>query len=277
MSTVRITGLDGGSVAVTQQALATLETKLEAPLLCPSDAGFADATKIWNGMVTNRPAVVVQPVSAAEVSEAVSFARAHGLLISIKGGGHNVGGTSLADGGVTLDMSRLRWVEVDPRRRVAHVGPGCRLGDVDRGTQAHGLATVLGFISLTGVAGLTLGGGFGYLSRQFGWTADNLDEVEIVTADGQICRAASDEHEGLFWALRGGGGNFGADGSVRPTARTSTGWPGRRPSTTRAISSASTATFVPPPGRASHRTWTAEASRLGVARRRQAFSEIRPA
>jgi FAD/FMN-containing dehydrogenase len=210
MSTVRMTGLDGESVTVTQQALATLGTKLEAPLLCPSDAGFADATKIWNGMVTNQPAVVVQPVSAAEVSEAVSFARAHGLLLSIKGGGHNVGGTSLADGGLTLDMSRLRWVEVDTRRRVAHVGPGCRIGDVDRGTQAHGLATVLGFISLTGVAGLTLGGGFGYLSRQFGWTVDNLDEVEIVTADGQIRRAASDEHEGLFWALRGGGGNFGA-------------------------------------------------------------------
>lgn len=205
-----MTGLDGGSVTVAQQALAALDTTLEAPLLCPGDAGFAEATAIWNGMVTSRPAVVAQPVSAAEVSEVIGFARAHGLLLSIKGGGHNIGGTSLADGGLTIDMSRQRWVEVDLRARIAHVGPGCLLGDVDRATQELGLATPLGFISLTGVAGLTLGGGFGYLSRQFGWTVDNLDEVEIVTADGQIRRAASDEHDDLFWAVRGGGGNFGA-------------------------------------------------------------------
>jgi FAD/FMN-containing dehydrogenase len=205
-----MTGLDGEPVKVTQRALAALATRLEAPPLYPGDAGFAEATTIWNGMVRSRPAVVVQPVSGADVSEAVGFARSQGLLLSIKGGGHNIGGTSLADGGLTVDMSRMRWVEVDPVRRVAHVGPGCLLGDVDRATQAHGLATVLGLISLTGVAGLTLGGGFGNLSRRFGWTVDNLDEVEIVTADGQLGRAAPDEREDLFWALRGGGGNFGA-------------------------------------------------------------------
>jgi FAD/FMN-containing dehydrogenase len=205
-----MTGLDGEPVRVTQHALAALAQKMEAPLLRPGDAGFIEATTIWNGMVRSRPAVVVQPVSGAEVAEAVRFAHAHGLLLSIKGGGHNIGGTALADGALTVDMSRLRWVEVDPVRRLAHVGPGCLLGDVDRATQAHGLATVLGLISLTGVAGLTLGGGFGNLSRRFGWTVDNLDEVEIVTADGRLGRAATDEREDLFWALRGGGGNFGA-------------------------------------------------------------------
>ncbi|TCO45551.1 FAD/FMN-containing dehydrogenase [Kribbella antiqua] len=205
-----MTGLDGEPVRVTQQALAALAKKMEAPLLRPGDAGYIEATTIWNGMVRRRPALVVQPVSGAEVAEAVRFAHAHGLLLSIKGGGHNVGGTALADGGLTVDMSRLRWVEVDPVRRLAHVGPGCLLGDVDRATQPHGLATVLGMISLTGVAGLTLGGGFGNLSRRFGWTVDNLEEVEIVTADGRLGRAAADEREDLFWALRGGGGNFGA-------------------------------------------------------------------
>jgi hypothetical protein len=203
--------LDGEPVNVSRRAFDALAAKFEAPVLRAGDAGFDEATTIWNGIVTSRPAVVVQPVSAGEVREAIGFARANGILLSIKGGGHNIAGTSLAGGGLTLDMSRLRWVEVDHEHRIAQVGPGCLLGDVDRATQAHGLATVLGFISLTGVAGLTLGGGFGYLSRQFGWTVVNLDEVEIVTADGQIRRAAADEHEDLFWALRGGGGgNFGA-------------------------------------------------------------------
>jgi FAD/FMN-containing dehydrogenase len=210
MTQVRMTGLDGEPISVSQRSLDKLAAKLEAPVLRPDDPGFTEATTIWNGMVTSRPAVVVQPVSAGEVREAVGFADANGVLLSIKGGGHNIAGTSLADGGLTLDMSRLRWVDVDAKRRVARVGPGCLLGDVDRATQAHGLATVLGFISLTGVAGLTLGGGFGYLSRRFGWAVDNLDEVEIVTADGKIRRAVADEDDDLFWALRGGGGNFGA-------------------------------------------------------------------
>ena len=159
-------------------------------------------------MISKCPALVVQPVSTDDVRQTIGFARANGLLLSIKGGGHNIAGTALADGGLTLDMSRMKRVEVDAERRVVHVGPGCLLGDVDRNTQEHGLATVLGFVSETGVAGLTLGGGFGYLTRRFGWTVDNLEEVEIVTADGEVRRAA-DDHEDLFWALRGGGGNFG--------------------------------------------------------------------
>jgi FAD/FMN-containing dehydrogenase len=139
----------------------------------------------------------------------VGFAREHGLLLSIKGGGHNIAGTAIAEGGLVLDMSRMRDVAVDPDARFVRVGPGCLLQDVDRATQEHGLATVLGFVSETGVAGLTLGGGFGYLARRFGWAADNLEEVEIVTADGRIRTASHDKDADLFWAIRGGGGNFG--------------------------------------------------------------------
>ena len=164
---------------------------------------------MWNGMVAKVPALVLQPTSAHDVAAAVGFARDHGLLLSIKGGGHNIAGTSIAEGGLTLDMSRMRDVTVDPEAKLAHVGPGCLLQDVDRATQEHGLATVLGFISEVGVAGLTLGGGLGYLTRRFGWTVDNLEEVEIVTADGEIRTANRDENADLFWALRGGGANFG--------------------------------------------------------------------
>lgn len=186
-----------------------LADRLAGGILGPEHPGFADAVSIWNGLISKRPAVVVQPLCAQDVRETIDFARANGVLLSVKGGGHNVAGTSLTDGGLTIDMSRMRTVEVDPRRQLARVGGGCRLGDVDRATQAHGLATVLGSNSDTGVAGLALGGGFGYLSRRFGLAVDNLEEVEIVTADGQVRRAAADENDDLFWAVRGGGGNFG--------------------------------------------------------------------
>ena len=209
MTTMRMTGLDGAPVDIAEQALEVLTDRVAGGILRPGEPGFDDVVNIWNGLISKRPAVVVQPVSAADVSEAIHFARANGVLLSVKGGGHNVAGTSLTDGGLTIDMSRMRSVEVDPRRRLARVGGGCLLGDVDKATQAYGLATVLGSNSDTGVAGLTLGGGFGYLSRRFGLAVDNLEEVEIVTADGQVRRAASDENADLLWAVRGGGGNFG--------------------------------------------------------------------
>jgi FAD/FMN-containing dehydrogenase len=206
---MQMTGLEGDVVAVDDRKLDAVGARIAGPVLVPGDPGFDAAVRIWNGMVATTPALVIQPVSAGDVREAVRFAAAHGILLSVKGGGHNIAGTSLADGGLTLDMSRMRSVEVDAGRRLGHVGAGCLLRDVDRATQAHGLATVLGFVSETGVAGLTLGGGFGYLTRRFGWTVDNLEEVEIVTAEGEARRAASDEHDDLFWAVRGGGGNFG--------------------------------------------------------------------
>ena len=207
--TVDVAGLEGGLVAVPVEDLEALAARMESPLLRPGDAAWDDAVLIWNGMAAKIPAAVLQPGSAAGVVEAVRFAAERGLLLSIKGGGHNIAGTSMAADGLTLDMSRMRQVDVDAAGRRVHAGAGCLIQDVDVATQAHGLAAVLGFVSLTGVAGLTLGGGFGYLTRRFGWTVDNLDEVEIVTADGQVRVANATENAELFWALRGGGGNFG--------------------------------------------------------------------
>jgi len=206
---LQISGLDGSMVALEAATLAQMSSRLSGRVLLPSDPGFEEAVLFWNGMIVKRPALVVQPLFAGDVSEAVRFAREHGLLLSIKGGGHGLGGTATAEGGLMLDMSRMRQVVVDPDRRLAHVQSGCRLGDVDGATQARGLATVLGSDADTGVAGLTLGGGFGWLSRRFGWAVDNLVEVEIVSASGELLRAAEDENAELFWALRGGGGNFG--------------------------------------------------------------------
>jgi FAD/FMN-containing dehydrogenase/pimeloyl-ACP methyl ester carboxylesterase len=203
--------LDGGNGAgaLAGDAVEDLRRRLHGPLLLPADAGFGDATRLWNGLIAKSPALVVQPTGAADVAAAVDFARERGVALSVRGGGHNIAGTALADGGLTVDMSLLRSVRVDPRARTAVVGAGCLLGDVDREAQRHGLATPLGFISEVGVAGLTLGGGLGYLTRRFGWTVDNLLEVEIVTADGRVRRASRDEHEDLFWAVRGAGANLG--------------------------------------------------------------------
>ena len=208
-STIDIAALEGGRVNLTPDQLDGLSSQIKGSLLQAGDQGWDEAVLVWNGMVAAVPALVVQPISARDVAAAIGFARDHGLRLSIKGGGHNIAGTSIAEDGLTLDMSQMRDIAVDPEARIAHVGPGCLLGDVDRATQEHGLATVLGFISEVGVAGLTLGGGLGYLARRFGWTADNLEEVEIVTADGEIRTAGRDEHADLFWAIRGGGGNFG--------------------------------------------------------------------
>ena len=204
-----LAGLNQQRVSISPEELRALENQLDGPVLQEGDEGWDAAISIWNAMVARTPALVIQPSSARDVAIAVSFASEHDLLISVKGGGHNIAGTSMAPGGLTLDMSRLRGVEVDPDAMLAHVGAGSRLHDVDLATQQHGLATVLGFVSKVGVAGLTLGGGFGYLSRRFGWSVDNLEEVEIVTADGEIRIASRDRHSDLFWALRGGGGNFG--------------------------------------------------------------------
>jgi FAD/FMN-containing dehydrogenase len=160
-------------------------------------------------MIDRRPAAIARCLGVADVVACIEFARQHHLPLSIKGGGHNIAGLAMADGGLTLDMSLMRGVWVDPGARIARAQAGCLLGDVDRETQLHGLAAVLGFVSNTGIAGLTLGGGFGYLSRQFGWTCDNVRSIDMVTADGRVVRASETEHQDLFWGLRGGGGNFG--------------------------------------------------------------------
>ena len=208
--TIEIAGVDGGTVNLSPERVKSLVDAVDGPLLRPGDDGWDDATLVWNGMVAKTPALVVRPASTADVAAAVTFAAENGLLLTVKGGGHNIAGTSVADGGLTLDMSLLRDVAVDPTGRLAHVGAGCLLKHVDAATQEHGLAAVLGFVSETGAAGLTLGGGFGYLTRRYGWTVDTLDEVEMVTAGGEVLIANRDENDDLFWALRGGGGNFGA-------------------------------------------------------------------
>jgi FAD/FMN-containing dehydrogenase len=196
-------------ITLSGETAATFRRRLRGRLLVPADAGFEESTRIWNGMISKTPALVVQPLDSADVLAAVDLARRHDLAISVRGGGHNIAGTALADGGLTIDTSRLRRVAVDAEARTATVQPGCLLGDVDGATQRHGLATPLGFVSEVGVAGLTLGGGLGYLTRRFGWTVDNLLEVEIVTADGLVRRASRDENADLFWAIRGAGANLG--------------------------------------------------------------------
>jgi FAD/FMN-containing dehydrogenase len=160
-------------------------------------------------MIDRRPALVARCLGSSDVIECVRFAREHDLLLCIKGGGHNIAGLACADGALMLDLSLMRGAWVDPQARIAHAQAGCLLGEVDRETQVHGLASVLGYKSLTGSAGLTLGGGIGYLTRRWGWTTDNVVGMDLVTADARLVRASADENADLFWGLRGGGGNFG--------------------------------------------------------------------
>ncbi len=209
MTRYTIATRDETTTTLNEETVEAFRQRLRAPLLSPEDAGFEEATRLWNGMIEKTPAFAVQPTGMADIVAAVDFARDHDLSLSVRGGGHNLAGTALADGGLTIDMSRLRGILVHPQARTATVQAGCLLGEVDRETQLHGLATPLGFISEVGVAGLTLGGGLGYLTRRFGWTVDNLLEVEIVTADGRVRRASREENADLFWAIRGAGANLG--------------------------------------------------------------------
>ena len=208
-TTTALAGLDGGPITLTNEDLVHLRARAGGRVLRPGDPGWEPAVQLWNGMPVRHPALVVQPRTAAEVSAAVNFARDRGLRLSVKGGGHHIAGTAVADRGLVLDLSRMRDVRVDAGARLAHVGPGCLLHDVDRAAQAHGLATPLGFISEVGIAGLTLGGGLGYLTRRFGWTVDNLEAVETVTADGRVRTASGAQNADLFWGIRGAGANLG--------------------------------------------------------------------
>jgi FAD/FMN-containing dehydrogenase len=201
--------LDGHEVELKQEKLDTLARRLRGPLFAPGAVEYEESRTVWNGMIDRRPAIVARCLGVADVIECVRFACEDNLLLCIKGGGHNIAGLAAADGALMLDMSLMRGVWVDTQRQVAHAQAGCLLGDVDRETQVHGLAAVLGFISLTGITGLTLGGGFGYLTRRWGWTADTVVGMEIVTADARLVRASKEENADLFWGLRGGGGNFG--------------------------------------------------------------------
>ncbi|HEX6023819.1 MAG TPA: FAD-binding oxidoreductase [Solirubrobacter sp.] len=183
--------------------------ELRGELVLPTDPGYDSARTIWNGAIDRRPACIARCAGVADVVAAVRFAREHDLEIAVRGGGHNVAGTAVCDDGIVIDLSAMRAVWVDPAGRTAWVQGGALWGDVDHETQAHGLATTGGIIGHTGVAGLTLGGGLGFLMRKHGLTVDNLLAAEVVTADGRVLQASAGEHPDLFWALRGGGGNFG--------------------------------------------------------------------
>ncbi|MGI8514099.1 MAG: FAD-binding oxidoreductase [Acidimicrobiia bacterium] len=206
---IEVTALDGGKHTIELETFELFARGLEGKAIFPDQEGYVESTLIWNGMIERRPAVVVQAKGLQDVVRTIEFARDNGLELSIKGGGHNIAGLALSDGGITLDLGLMRSVDVDTAQSRVKVEAGCTLGDVDQATQKYGLATTLGFVSATGVAGLTLGGGFGYLTRQFGYTVDDLEEVQIVVASGDVLRASRSENEELFWALRGGGGNFG--------------------------------------------------------------------
>ena len=194
---------------VDAEALQAFTVQTRGPVLGPHDPGYDEARKIWNGLIDRRPALIVQCTGAADVVDAVNFARDHDLVLSIKAGGHNVAGNAVNDGGLVIDLSQMRGVHVDPSSRTARVQGGATLGDMDRETQLFGLAVPAGVVSTTGVAGLTLHGGAGHLRRKYGLSIDNLLSVDIVTADGVLRRASATENDELFWAVRGAGSNFG--------------------------------------------------------------------
>ncbi|MDH4037426.1 MAG: FAD-binding oxidoreductase [Candidatus Krumholzibacteria bacterium] len=209
MSNLAATSREGKPIEVDVKHVDALRAALRGSLHLAGSPGYDTSRTLWNGMIDRHPALVVRALGVADVVTVVNFARQHGIALSMKGGGHNIAGLACCDGGLLLDMGAMRGVWVDPAGRIAHAQGGCLLGDVDRETQLHGLAAPLGFVSLTGIAGLTLGGGFGYMSRQCGWTSDSVRSMTLVTAEGKIVRASEKENKDLFWGLRGGGGNFG--------------------------------------------------------------------
>jgi FAD/FMN-containing dehydrogenase len=182
---------------------------LHGRLVLPGAEGYDEARKVWNGLIDRRPAMIAQCADEGDVAAAVNFAREHTLLVAVRGGGHNVAGFGTCDGGIVIDLSEMKGITVDPKARTARAQGGLTWGEFDAGTQAHGLATTGGLVTTTGIAGFTLGGGIGWLMRKHGLTIDNLLEVEMVTADGTSLKASAKEHPDLFWAVRGGGGNFG--------------------------------------------------------------------
>lgn len=203
-----VTGV-GGEVILPKSDVVDLSKSLSGQLLLPGNPAYDSARKLWNGMFDKHPALIAQCAGAADISRAVGFARANQLLVAVRGGGHSLSGKSSCDGGLMIDLSPMKGVRVDPAQQRARVEPGTLLRQFDREAQAFGLATTMGTDGGTGAAGLTLGGGFGRMARKYGLACDNLRSVDIVTADGRYLQASSEQNQDLFWALRGGGGNFG--------------------------------------------------------------------
>ena len=199
----------GAVTVLAQETVEALKASLGGELLLPGSDGYDDTRTIWNAMIDKRPALIARCSGTADVIAAVKFAREYDLLLSVRGGGHNIAGTALCDDGLTIDLSGMKGLHVDLKTHKVRAQPGCKLGDLDRETQIFGLAVPAGIVTDTGIAGLTLGGGFGWLTRRFGYTCDNLVSADVVTADGSFLKASEKENSDLFWGLRGGGGNFG--------------------------------------------------------------------
>lgn len=209
MQSLSYLSLDNQRQPLPQAAADAFAAQVGGGVLRRGDAGYDDARKVWNATVDRHPALIARCLTVADVQAAVRFAAAHRMLMSVRGGGHHIAGNAVANEGLMLDLSGMSGVRIDAAARTAQVGPGALLGDLDRAAQAHGLAVPLGINSTTGVAGLTLGGGFGWLTRRHGLTIDNLIGATVVTADGAVHEVSAASEPELFWALRGGGGNFG--------------------------------------------------------------------
>ena len=199
----------GAAVALGDSVVEAFGARLRGELIRSGEAGYEEARRVWNGMIDRHPALIVRAASVADVINAVDFARENDLLLAVRGGGHNVAGTGTVDGGLLIDLSPMKGVQVDPERGTVRAEGGVTIGELDNKTQAFGLATPMGVVSETGIAGLTLGGGLGWLRRKHGLSSDNLISVDVVTADGRFLSATEEENPELFWGIRGGGGNFG--------------------------------------------------------------------
>ncbi|RDV12969.1 FAD-binding oxidoreductase [Pontibacter diazotrophicus] len=209
MSTYSIGRLDGSTIALSEEDVSNFSKSLHGELLTPDSTQYDEVRAVWNGMIDRRPGLIVRCHGAADVVQAVNFARQHKIRVSVRGCGHNIAGSAVCDGGLMIDLKLMHAVRIDAMKRTARVEPGCSLADFDHEAQAFGLATPTGINSTTGISGLTLGGGFGWLSRKYGMTIDNLLSADVVTADGKLIQASKELNPDLFWAIRGGGGNFG--------------------------------------------------------------------
>jgi FAD/FMN-containing dehydrogenase len=197
------------TAVIEESVVAGLQARMRGELIQSGDESYDEARKIWNGMIDKKPALIARCASVADVVASVNFARENGILLAVRGGGHNVAGTAIADGGLVVDLSPMKGVRVDSERHTVRAEGGVTIGELDEETQKFGLATPMGVVSETGIAGLTLGGGLGWLRRKYGLSSDNLVSVDIVTADGRYLTASETENPDLFWGIRGGGGNFG--------------------------------------------------------------------
>jgi FAD/FMN-containing dehydrogenase len=209
MATVYGETIAGERTSLDDEAIGRFNERMRGEVLTPEHPDYDDVRKLWNGMHDKRPALIARCTGTADIVASVNFAREEGLLLAVRGGGHNVAGNASVDGGLMIDLSLMRGVHIDPARRTARVGPGARWGDFDREAQLFGLATTGGEVSTTGIAGFTLGGGMGTLQRKYGLACDNLISAQVVTASGDVITASESDHPDLFWAIRGGGGNFG--------------------------------------------------------------------